>query len=799
MPSVSIRRSATLLTVLAVAAGLSSPAAAADKAAAHAAFEKDIVPLLSTYCYSCHGEKKQKGDLNLQNFRTGADVERARKVWKEVASQVHSHEMPPEKEKQPSDAERAKITAWVKSLSASDAPDPGRVTVRRLNRLEYNNTIRDLVGIDFKPAEDFPEDDVGNGFDNIGDVLSLPPLLMEKYLIAADQILERAIVLDPPDIDVDLTTWEYVVDGKVKDKPAPDPEAKGKIEGITITEAGELRGLIAIPVAGKYSVKIKAASEPVGTEPAQMGVKIDNKMVADTKVTPKKPAPVSLTIDVPRGLHVMSISFMNPFSEPPEAEPAKDAKPAIPGQKPKKPTGPRTRFLQLVSLEMKGPRQGTQTPAHRAIFIAKPDPRNKDQAAAERDAAKQIFTAFATRAYRRPVTDAQVERLMTLYDVSAKNGQVFQERVRLGLKGVLVSPSFLFRVEPDRQGKSGIYALDSWEIASRLSYFLWSTMPDQALFDLAKQDKLTDPAVIRTEVARMLKDPKARALVDSFASQWLQLRKMETIAPDTKVFPEFTPEIRKAMYDESISYVEGIMREDRSVLELIDSDYTFLNDKLAKLYGIPGVVGNQFRKVQLTDRNRGGLLGHGAVLAITSMPGRTSPVKRGKWVLEEILGDPPPPPPPLVESLEKQAEDHAEVAKLSLRERMEKHRADPTCNSCHKVMDAIGFGLENFDALGRWRDKDEQGAVLDTAGKLPNGTSFRNPVELKRIFMEAKDQFASNMVAKMLTYALGRGTEHYDQSTIDSIVATMGKNDYRFSVLVAEVATSYPFLNRRAK
>jgi hypothetical protein len=364
---------------------------------------------------------------------------------------------------------------------------------------------------------------------------------------------------------------------------------------------------------------------------------------------------------------------------------------------------------------------------------------------------------------------------------------------------VLISPSFLFRAEPDRAAKDGAYALDSYEIASRLSYFLWSTMPDQALFDLAKQDKLKDPAVIRSEVARMLKDPKARSLVESFASQWLQLRKMETIAPDTKVFPEFTPEIRKAMYEESISYVEAIMREDRSVLELIDSDYTYLNDKLAKLYGIPGVVGNQFRKVQLTDRNRGGLLGQGAVLAITSMPGRTSPVKRGKWVLEEILGDPPPPPPPNVESLEKQAETHTEVAKLTLRERMEKHRADPVCASCHKVMDQIGFGLENFDALGRWRDKDAAGATMDTAGKLPNGASFRNPVELKKIFMDAKDQFAGNMTEKMLTYALGRGVEHYDEATIDRIVETMGKNEYRFSVLVAEVATSYPFLNRRSR
>lgn len=776
------------LVVAPVVALPSSAIAVESKAAAHAAFEKDIVPLLSTYCYSCHGEKKQKADLNLQSFRTGADVERARKTWKEVADQLHSREMPPEDEKQPSDAERAKITAWVKSLSATDAPDPGRVTVRRLNRLEYNNTIRDLVGIDFKPADDFPDDDVGNGFDNIGDVLSLPPLLMEKYLIAADQVLDHAIVVSAPDLEVDLSTWEYVVDDKVKDKPAVDPDAKGKAEGVTISEAGELRGLVAFPIPGKYSLKIKAAANHAGTEPVQMGIKIDNKMVADTKVLAKRPATNSLTIDAPRGLHMVSVTFMNPYSE--EAPEGKGGK-----------KGERiVRSLQLVSLNLRGPRSGSPTAAHRGIFISRPDPRNKDTAAAEREAAREILSAFASRAYRRPVSKEQLERLMTLYDVSAKNGQVFEERVRLGLKGVLVSPNFLFRVEPDREttDKHGVYALDSYEIASRLSYFLWSTMPDKALFELAKQNKLTDPAVIRSEVTRMLKDPKARSLIDSFASQWLQLRKMKTIAPDTTIFPEYTPEIGALMYEESMTYLETIMREDRSVLELIDSDYTFLNDKLAKHYGIPAVTGTQLRKVQLTDRNRGGLLGQGAVLLITSMPNRTSPVKRGHWVLEELLGDPPPPPPPLVESLEKQAEK-PDFAKLSLRERMEKHRADPTCNSCHKVMDAIGFGLENFDALGRWRDNDDTGAKLDTAGKMPSGESFRNPVELKRIFMAAKDQFVGNMAEKLMTYALGRGIEHYDEPTIDRIVATMSKNDHRFSVLVAEVATSYPFLNRRRR
>ena len=790
------------LATFAIALGSSLPLAAADtaaaKAAAHAVYDKEIVQLLATYCHQCHGDKKQKGDLDLQHFKTGAEADPARKVWKRVVEQLQARDMPPEKEKQPSDAERAKVVAWVKSLGAADAPDSGRVTVRRLNRLEYNNTIRDLIGLDFKPADDFPEDDVGNGFDNIGDVLSLPPLLMEKYLIAADQILDRAVVVEQPSFDIDLLAWPLLADGKPMAKPTADPDKKGKDEGVTVTVASEVRGLVAFPSAGRYTVKVRAAADQAGTEPAQMGIKIDDKMVADVKVMAKKPAPVTLTFDAPRGLHAVSVTFMNPFSEPPVDE-AKDAKPvpgALPGTK-KKPAEPRVRALTMVSMDLKGPRV-TPPPSHKRIFTVRPDAKNKDQIAAGREAAKHILGAFASRAYRRPVTEAQLERLLHLYDTAAKNGQVFEECVRLGLKGVLVSPSFLFRVEPDRETKdpSGIYPLDDYEVASRLSYFLWSSMPDDALFELAKQGKLRDPAVIEQQVQRMLKDPKSAALVQGFAGQWLELRKMEHLAPDTKVFPEFTDDLRKALTEETSSYFTSIMREDHSVLEFIDSDYAFLNDKLAKLYGISGVVGSQFRKVQLTDRNRGGLLGQGAILALTSMPTRTSPVKRGKWVLEQLLGDPPPPPPPMVEALDKQGEKH-DVSKLSLRERMALHRTDPTCNSCHKVMDAIGFGLENFDALGRWRDKDAGGGLIDSAGKLPSGASFGSPAELKRIFIETKDKFVTNLTEKMLTYALGRGMEYYDAPTIDKIVTTMAANDNRFSVLVVEIARSYAFLYRR--
>ncbi len=771
---------------------LAIPLPAADNSTAHKQYEQEIIPLLQMYCYDCHGAEKQKGDLNLANYKNGVIADKARKVWKEVSHQLTTKEMPPEKErKQPSDSERKKITAWVKSLAANDVPDPGRVTVRRLNRFEYNNTIRDLVGIDIQPSNDFPDDDVGHGFDNIGDVLSLPPLLMEKYLIAADQILDKAIVVEQPIFDIDLAEWVMVQDGKEIGK-APAVSEK-KDDGVLLREASELRGLIAFPVAGKYSVKVRVAAEQAGTEPAMMGIKIDDKMVIDTRVLAKRPATTSITIDAPRGLHAVSVVFMNPFKEPPVELP-KDVK-LPPG---KKPPEPRTRSLMLVSMELKGPRVSAP-PSQKTIFSVRPDPKNKDTLAAERDAAKAIVTNFASKAFRRPVTTVQLDRLMKLFDAAKKNGQVFEECVRFALKGVLVSPSFIFRAEPDRPTKepNGAYPLDDWEIASRLSYFLWSSMPDDALFALAKAGKLRDPQIITSEVQRMLKDPKAKSLGTGFGSQWLELRKLETATFDPMAYPEFNEDIRKAMYDETSFYFDAIMREDRSVLEFIDSDYAYLNDKLAKLYNISGVIGSQMRKVPLTDRNRGGLLGQGAILAVTSMPNRTSPVKRGKWVLEQLLGDPPPPPPPMVESLEQQEEKKSEVVKLSLRERMDLHRQDPVCNSCHKVMDAIGFGLENFDALGRWRDKDGKGANLDTAGKLPSGASFRSPSELKRLFMSDKEKFAVNLAEKMMTYALGRGMEHYDDVTLEKIAHELDKNEYRFSVLVTQIATSYPFLNRR--
>ncbi len=773
--------------------------AADDARQVSAAYDKDIKGLIRVACYKCHGPDKQKGDLNLSTIGDGAAALAALKTWHDVAEKVQNGEMPPKKSDPLAAADKAKLLAWIKAAKATAPADPGRVTIRRLNRAEYNNVIRDLTGLDLKPSAEFPEDDVGDGFDNIGDVLTIPPLLMEKYLIAADQVLEKALITEQPTFHVEAAQWSVLDDGKER---APATDAKN----VSFTALGEVRGFLSFPVSGRYTVKIKAGGDQAGNEPVMLGVKVDDKLVAPVKVLQKSASVVSVVIDVKRGMRPVAIAFMNPFNEADAAEPLPPAapvkpgaaKPATPGATAKAPVAPaksakapRVRALTVESFDLIGPPTPALPESHRRIMIARPDAKT-----AKRDAAKSILEAFATRAYRRPITKEQGERLLAVFDVADKNGEVFGEAVRLALKGVLVSPAFLFRIEVDRPGDAaGIYKLDDYDIASRLSFFLWSSLPDEALLDAAKAGKLgSDPSEIERQVARMLKDPKSRALIDNFFTQWLGLRKLSFIQPDSKIFPEFSPELRKDLYDEVIAFVENLMREDRSVLEILDADYSFLNARLAKHYGLPAVPGTALRKVKLTDANRGGVVTMGGILAITSLPTRTSPVKRGKWILEQILGDPPPPPPPMVEALDKGSEGAGVT--LTVRQRLERHRADPVCASCHERMDPIGFGLENFDGIGRWRDQDA-GNALDTSGVLPSGQQFKGPIELRRIFAERKEQYLACLSGKLLTFALGRGVELSDEPAIQKISDALEANQYRFSVLVTEIAKSYPFLYRK--
>jgi hypothetical protein len=592
-------------------------------------FKKDALPLITKYCVSCHGGEKPKGSFRLDNIKDLDAALKRPKSWDKIADALRAGEMPPPEKKQPTTAEVDKLNTWIDvvvfKVDCNGPRDPGRVTIHRLNKVEYNNTIRDLLGIDFKPADNFPTDDAGYGFDNIGDVLSLPPLLLEKYLAAAAQIAERTF----------------------KDEAARN-------------------------------------------------------------------------------------RFMNP-----PVQPKNDKEPK----------------------------------------------------------SRTALRYFAERAWRRPLTDQELRRVGSFVQLATQNGETAEKGTQLAMQAVLVSPFFLFRIEQDRQPTrpDGAHPISDYELASRLSYFLWATMPDDALFKLAADSTLRKPDVLEAEVKRMLKDPKAKALSQNFATQWLQIRGLASFAPDPKMFPTFDEPLRNAMMRETERFFQYIVDADRSVLELIDSDYTFVNERLAKHYGIEGVKGGEFRKVKLPDNRRGGILAQASVLTVTSNPTRTSAVKRGKWIMENILGTPPPPPPPDVPELkeEKQA-----VLSGTLRQRMEQHRANPSCANCHQKMDPLGFGFENFDVIGAWRVKEGKFAI-DASGMLPGGKKFNGPAELRGILKQRQGEFCRCLSEKLLTYALGRGMERPDRCTIDDLSRNLAKSQYRFSSLVLDIVKSDAFQMRK--
>jgi mono/diheme cytochrome c family protein len=592
-------------------------------------FAKQIVPLLSRYCTSCHGGTKLRGGLALDKLKDEASALKDQNIWEAVAQRIRAHEMPPTRRPQPSAEEAKLLLAWIDSVvGAGDCigkKNPGRVTLHRLNRTEYNNTIRDLVGIPFQPADDFPADDVGYGFDNIGDVLSLSPLLFEKYLAAAEKIVAQALA---------------------------NPDARKR------------------------------------------------------------------------------------------------------------------------------------------IFICQPTDKTRDECA------RKILENFARRAYRRAVPPEEVNRLAGLARLAESQGDSFDQGITLGLQAILTSPHFLFRVERDRgPNKLLPHPINEYELASRLSYFLWSSMPDEELFTLAREGNLRKPGTLEAQVRRMMRDPKARALVENFAGQWLQLRNLRNVNPDPALFPAFDESLRTAMLKETELFFESIVKEDRSVVDFLDADYTFVNERLARHYGISGVKGDSFRRVNLSGSPRGGVLTQASVLTVTSNPTRTSPVKRGKWILENILGTPPPPPPPGAGEL---SEDKKVVLSGTLRQRMEQHRANPNCATCHQRMDPLGFGFENFDAIGAWRERDGQ-FTIDPSGVLPSGQAFKGPAELKAILKSRREAFTRCLAEKLLTYALGRGLEPYDRCAVDQIAANVAKNGYKFSCLVDEIVKSDPFQMRRGQ
>lgn len=837
-------KSRWLSPIAAAMVGLIGQVAAAADDPAPASFSRDIAPFLEKHCYHCHAGDKREGDVALDRYAaestggaapgnpagatdglTGDSaaheaVQRDRKVWEKVLALVRGGEMPPEERPRPDAAEAERALAAIESVLAEfdcDAPRPaGRVTLRRLNRTEYDNTIRDLTGLDFKPAADFPSDDVGYGFDNIGDVLSLSPLLLEKYLRAAEIVLSQAIA----DVGSPPSPRKTRLDLRASRRAGGTRPEWGHY----LHSAGAIFANNGFMEPGDYHVRIEAAGQQVGAEIVKGAFKLDDTEVAQFEVATEPAATATIEFDarLKNGSSRIAIVFLNPYRLPDKADAEKpasdtpateqpaeqklaeqkpaeqkpaDAKPAeqknaafqrFGGPPPREPDG-KDRLLIVRRVEIDGPYNPPPPvvpESHRRIMA-------HQEGLALREAAREIVSRFATRAFRRPVKPEEVDGCLALYDLAEKEGERFEDCVRLALARVLVSPHFLFRVEldpPDAEpGKS--YPINEFELASRLSYFFWSSMPDDELFELAASGRLR--AELGPQIARLLKDDRSAAFMRNFAGQWLTLRKLAAVSPDPQTFPEFDSDLRSAMVRETEMFFEAVVREDRSIFDLLDADFSFVNERLAKHYGIEGVSGPQFQRVKL-PANRGGVLTQASILTLTSNPTRTSPVKRGKWVMEQLLNTPPPPPPPDVPQL-----DEAKQLTGSLRQRLEQHRASPLCASCHQRMDPLGFAFENFDAIGRWREKDGDFAI-DASGVLPDGETFQGPAELKNILKRQRDLFRRCLTEKILTYALGRGLEHYDYCAVDKIVAALEENGDKFSTLLVETVNSEPFQKRTA-
>ncbi len=729
-------------------------------------FERDVAPAVSKLCLKCHTGNSAAAGINLASAKTEAQAMKNMELWERVARNVSSGHMPPQGSTQPSAAQRKSIVEAIDRMFSKgcDVRDPGKVTIRRLNRTEYNNTIRDLLGVPFTPADDFPADDVGYGFDNIGDVLTISPLLMEKYLDAAEKVTERAIVVQP------VQRRRYSGD------ELTSSGGVNLIDSVAgMYAAGSVSTVHEFKKAGTYKLKITAFGDQAGPEPAKMAVKIEGRSgtTFDVKATRANPTVYEMPLEVPAGKRKISADFINDYYQPNNADPKQ-----------------RDRNLYVASFEIVGPLEDIKPipESHRRIIFIQPE------LGKEKDAATQILSKFALRAWRRPATADEVGRLIRFVDIAKREGDSFERGIQLALQAVLVSPNFLFRLElDDRPGASVSKPLNDYQLASRLSYFLWSSMPDDELFRLASQGKLKDPTALQAQVQRMLRDSKSIALADNFAAQWLQVRKLDYITPDSKLFPDFSEQLRKDMWQETSMYFDNILRQDRSILEFLDSNYSFLNGRLAQVYDIQGVSGNEFRLVKFSDKRRGGVLTQASVLTITSNPTRTSPVKRGKWVLEQILGTPPPPPPPGVGNL---SEERTQIVGKTFRQRLEQHRKDPACANCHKQMDTLGFGLENFDVIGKWRTEDD-GFKIDPTGSMPDGSKFAGPADLKKYLMSKKSQFVRAFGEKMLIYALGRGLSAADKCHIDEVAKATESGNYKLSAVIAAVVKSEAFLKKR--
>ncbi len=723
-------------------------------------FDETARPVLQTFCLGCHGPEKPKGGLDLSGPIRSASTHPDLKVWTKVLDAIEAGDMPPADRPQPDAAEAEALSQWLQATVTSGRcttpPDPGLVTMRRLNRDEYARTIRDLLGVPFRASEDFPADDLGHGFDTNGDVLSLSPILMERYLSAAEDVTRATLARDlaPPS-------------DRHREAEALEGDGSHQWDAHLLATNGTIKVPFDAPEAGTYRIRVRASAQQAGPDPARIGIRVDGREVAtlDVPALPSHPEIYEAAADLDAGRREIGIAFLNDWYKGDEPDPSR-----------------RDRNLLVDYVEIVGhepPRD-----IHPQTLLARV-PANRDDWA---ETARFNLDRLASRAYRRPATSDEVARLVRLVEDAGLEGDPFENALALAAEAVLISPNFLYRAEIRPKPGDAPQPLDPYALASRLSYFLWGSMPDQELFDLAQRGVLADPATLEAQARRMLADPKSTALADGFADQWLQVRRLATIRPHPWKFPKFNDRLRRDMLTETEQFFEAIVREDRGILDFLDADFTFLNGRLARHYGIDGIKGDEFRRVTLNDRRRGGILTQASVLTVTSNPTRTSPVKRGKWVLEQVLGAPPPPPPPEAGELK----DESQTGWTSLRKRMEAHRSRAECASCHQKMDPLGFGLENYDAIGAWREKDGD-YPIDSSGTLPNGQTFSGPEQLKTLLAARSEEFARCLTTKMMTYALGRGLGFDDRCHVDRIVEGLAHDGQRFSRLVVGIVTSDAF------
>ena len=742
--------------------------------------------MLDRYCVTCHNERLLTGGLALDVANLD-DVSEHAEIWEKVVQKLSTRTMPPAGRPRPDDASYdTAATYLVAALDAAAAstPNPGRPAVHRLNRAEYTNAIRDLLGLEVDGRTLLAADESGYGFDNIGDVLSVSPGLLERYILAAAKISRQAV----GDPTLRPATAIYKTSPlMLQDNRASEDLPFGSRGGHAVWHH--------FPLDAEYILRVRMGPGRRGG-PHTLDLRLDRERVGVFEIGGANPVggrdktPTEVRLSIKAGRRLVGASFSGDLSQ----FLAVDGRPPRPSVTsfaftlyPNLPT--------VGALEIVGPFDGKvpeATLSREKIFTCYP----ADEAA-ESACAEEILSALARRAYRRPVTDVDVQPLLQSFR-DGRGGRGFDEGIRWAIEAILVSPKFLFRIEqePATVAPGTPYRLTDLDLASRLSFFLWSSLPDEALIDAAARGELSDPAVLDQQVERMLEDPRSRALIENFGGQWLYLRNLRTVAPDATLFPDFDDNLREAFRRETEIFFESQVREDRSVIDMLRADYTFVNERLASHYGIPNVYGSHFRRVTYADDHRAGLLGHGSILTVTSRPHRTSPVVRGKWLLDNLLGAPPPPPPADVPGFPEGGEGGQPA---TVRERLELHRQNPVCASCHAPMDPLGFALENFNAVGQWRTVDSvANAPIETSGTLPNGAPFGGVAEFRTALLQEPwaSEYISTLTSKLLTYAMGRGVEYYDKPAVREIVRNAEPSNYSWTSIIREIVKSVPFQMR---